>query len=245
MKKLVKDDKVLAVLGPTFSNSAAEADPVANKAKTPVLAVSNTGPGIVGDCPYPCEYVFRNSLGEAEAIPANIGEYVKRINPDNAAIIHAGDDPFGASSAATAKKAFAAEKKVKVVQDTTYPAACFQGRDLSRSPYAVMVTASSGETVVKIIKALRRQGFANQILGGNAFNSTTTSANLASVGIRRPERGRLVRRQRVGREHDLHRGTTNDEYGEAPPDQFAAQAYTGVELLAQASTGRGPRPRSR
>ncbi|MBK8294375.1 MAG: ABC transporter substrate-binding protein [Solirubrobacterales bacterium] len=77
MKTLVKDD-MLAVLGPTFSNAAAEADPVANTAKTPVLAVSNTGPGIVGDCPYPCDYIFRNSLGEAEAIPANIGEYAGR-----------------------------------------------------------------------------------------------------------------------------------------------------------------------
>ncbi|MBK5234017.1 MAG: ABC transporter substrate-binding protein [Thermoleophilia bacterium] len=99
MKKLVKDDEVLAVLGPTFSNSAAEADPVANKQQTPVLAVSNTGPGIVGDCPYPCEYIFRDSLGEADAIPANIDTFAGTSKPDSAAILHPGDDPFGASSA--------------------------------------------------------------------------------------------------------------------------------------------------
>ena len=74
-RRSISEDEVLAVLGPTFSNSAAEADPIANKAGTPVLAVSNTGPGIVGDCPYPCDLVFRDSLGEADAIPANVANY--------------------------------------------------------------------------------------------------------------------------------------------------------------------------
>ena len=81
MKTLVSDDEALAVLGPTFSNSAVEADPVANDAGTPVLAVSNTGPGIVGDCPYPCELVFRDSLGEEAAIPANVETFLSPASP--------------------------------------------------------------------------------------------------------------------------------------------------------------------
>lgn len=82
------DSAAIAVLGPTFSNSAAEADPVANDAGMTVLAVSNTGPGIVGDCPYPCEYVFRDSLGEEDAIPANIDTLVAAEKPKTAAIVH-------------------------------------------------------------------------------------------------------------------------------------------------------------
>ena len=84
MAALIDQEQVIAVLGPTFSNSAAEADPVANQKKTPVLAVSNTGPGIVGDCDYPCDFIFRNSLGEATAIPANIDNLVARENPETA-----------------------------------------------------------------------------------------------------------------------------------------------------------------
>ena len=48
MKELIEQVQAMAVLGPTFSNSAAEADPIANQNKTPVLAVSNVGSGIVG-----------------------------------------------------------------------------------------------------------------------------------------------------------------------------------------------------
>lgn len=229
MKNLV-DDEVLAVLGPTFSNSAAEADPVANQKKTPVLAVSNTGPGIVGDCPYPCEYVFRDSLGEADAIPANIREYSEEVKPETAAIIHPGDDPFAETSAGTAKKAFAAEK-VKVVEDTTYPAGL--KAVVKSKPDAVMVTASSGELVVEIIKALRKKGFTGQILGGNAFNSTTTSATLGGTGVGAQSAAAWY----AGNESDTNKEFIQDyqdKYG-VEPDQFAAQAYTGVVLLAAAA----------
>ena len=65
MGSLITSQNVLAVLGPTFSNSAAAADPVADSLSTTVLAVSNTGPGIVGSCPYPCSWIFRDSLGDA------------------------------------------------------------------------------------------------------------------------------------------------------------------------------------
>ena len=99
MKGLIEKDGVLAVLGPTFSNSAVEADPVANRLSTPVLAVSNTAPGIVGDCPYPCDVIFRDSLGEQTAIPANVGEAVSGTGGETAAIVHPADDPFGETTA--------------------------------------------------------------------------------------------------------------------------------------------------
>src|SRR6266704_735534 len=40
--------------------------------RTPVTAPSNTRNRIVGTCPYSCTYIFRDSLGEAAAIPANL-----------------------------------------------------------------------------------------------------------------------------------------------------------------------------
>ncbi|MGI8552099.1 MAG: ABC transporter substrate-binding protein, partial [Dehalococcoidia bacterium] len=56
-QKFVSQDKVTAIIGPTLSNTAQAADPVAQTAKVPVLAVSNTGEGIttIGD------YIFRDS----------------------------------------------------------------------------------------------------------------------------------------------------------------------------------------
>ncbi|HVD02797.1 MAG TPA: ABC transporter substrate-binding protein, partial [Candidatus Dormibacteraeota bacterium] len=72
---LIQEDGVIALLGPTLSNSAVAAHPVADSLKTPMMGTSNTGLNIVGTCPYPCDYIFRDSLGEQDAIPANIKTY--------------------------------------------------------------------------------------------------------------------------------------------------------------------------
>jgi branched-chain amino acid transport system substrate-binding protein len=228
MKSLIKDE-VLAVLGPTFSNSAAIADPVANDMKTPVLAVSNTGAGIVGDCPYPCEYIFRDSLGEEDAIPANIREYTEAADPEEALILYPGDDPFGRSSAFVAKKAFVAAGVTTHVSKVT---ATSLRSAWSRSDDAVMITASSGEAVIEIIKNLRASGFNGQILGGNAFNSTSTSAAVGKLG----EGAQSAAAWYAGNDSEENTefiAAYKDKYG-VDPDQFAAQAYTGVELLAEA-----------
>ena len=46
MTKLVEEDDVVAVLGPTLSTEAFAADPVAQEDGTPVMGVSNTASGI-------------------------------------------------------------------------------------------------------------------------------------------------------------------------------------------------------
>ena len=66
---LIQQGNVVGIIGPTLSNTAVGAHPVADAAKTPVIAPSNTGNGIVGSCPYDCAWIFRDSLGEAAAIP--------------------------------------------------------------------------------------------------------------------------------------------------------------------------------
>ena len=43
-QRLINRDKVAAIIGPTLSNTATAADPLAQAAKVPVVAVSNTAP---------------------------------------------------------------------------------------------------------------------------------------------------------------------------------------------------------
>ena len=223
------DSAAIAVLGPTFSNSAAEADPVANDAGMTVLAVSNTGPGIVGDCPYPCEYVFRDSLGEEDAIPANIDTLVAAEKPKTAAIVHPADDPFGESTAQIAKDAFE-EAGVKVNTVARSTAGLLLA--LNSKPDAFMITASSGAAATDLIKSLRRNGFNGPILGGNAFNSATSSKIAGADG----KGAQSAAAWYAGNESEENQEFIQDyrtAYGE-DPDQFAAQAYTGVQLLAEA-----------
>lgn len=237
MKRLVVDDQVIAVLGPTFSNSAAEAHPVANRLGTPVLAVSNTGPGIVGDCPYPCDFIFRDSLGEAAAIPANIDTLLKE-KPGLASVkvFVPADDPFGKTSAETAREALVAEG-VRAKMVTTRP----DGRIAPIRPdgfEAAVVTASSGTAAAKIIRQLRNWLLPKgPILGGNALNSRLAGeqAGPAGKGVR------VASAWFAGNDSEENRefiAAYREAYGE-DPDQFAAQAYTGVKLLAEAADDAG------
>src|SRR2546427_3638980 len=70
-RKFINEDKVAAILGPTLSGVAAGAHPVAQQAGVPVIAISNTGVGIVGKCDYGvCDWIFPAALGGETAPPA-------------------------------------------------------------------------------------------------------------------------------------------------------------------------------
>ena len=236
MRSLITSQNVLAVLGPTFSNSAAAADPVANSLSTSVLAVSNTGPGIVGSCAYPCSWVYRDSIGDATTIPANIGYYVKQSHPHAAVVIYPSADPFGVSTGQIAAQAFTAggvgQVSSVVVPDPTSLSDPVRSA-LAAHPNVVAITASSASVAGALIKELRAQGFTGQILGGNAFNSPTagTAAGSSGKGARSGAAWYLGNPSAVNRQFVAD---YKKRYGTSP-DQFAALAYTGVQLLAQAA----------
>ena len=231
MKELIEQVQAIAVLGPTFSNSAAEADPIANQNRTPVLAVSNTGPGIVGDCDYPCEYVFRDSLGEATAIPANVKNLVDREHPKFAKVLYPVDDPFGQTSAETAVQAFK-DEGVKVT--SMQVGANGIGHMTDERQDAFMITASSGETGAGIVKDLRNAyGAKTPILGGNAFNSPVVAKSLGRQGKGVQSAAAWYAGNHSDENHEFM-ANYMAKYGQEP-DQFAAQAYTGVKLLADAA----------
>ena len=64
--KLINEDKVAAIIGPTLSSTAFAADPIAQKAGVPILGTSTTAIGItaMGD------YIFRDSLPQGPSSPA-------------------------------------------------------------------------------------------------------------------------------------------------------------------------------
>ena len=237
MRSLIEGEDVLAVLGPTFSNSAAEADPVANELGTPVLAVSNTGPGIVGDCPYPCENVFRDSLGEAAAIPANVEAYAAGSDARRATVIHPLDDPFAEATAGIAAEALE-ENGLKVTGTEAFapleagPQPAVETA-IDAKADAIFVTTSSGEGAADVIAIAREAGFDGEILGGNAFNIATAAEKAGPDG----EGAQSAAAWFAGNESEVNQDfveTYRDRY-DAEPDQFAAQAYTGVKLLAAAA----------
>jgi branched-chain amino acid transport system substrate-binding protein len=231
MRQLIDVDDALAVLGATFSNSSAEAHPVAEQLRTPVLAVSNTAPGIVGDCPYPCTYIFRDSLGEAEAIPANVETLASNEDPATATVVYPPGDPFARKTARIAAVAFR-QNGADTVRVVGLGPAGIDARTQIEGD-AVMITASSGETAANLVRQLRERDYEGAILGGNAFNSTLAASTAGADG----KGVQVAAAWYAGNDSEENREFIYDyraRYG-SEPDQFAAQAYTGVLLLAEAA----------
>jgi branched-chain amino acid transport system substrate-binding protein len=227
----------LAVLGPTFTNSAYVADPVANMLSVPVLAVSNTGPGIVGNCSYPCTWIFRDSLGEATGIPVNVDTYLGKSHPKKAVVIAPSGDAYGAQTGQLATTAFTAagvSAGPPVIVPVTEPAlGQAVAAALASKPGVLMVTASSPTVASGIITDARKSAFTGGILGGNAFNSPAVAKAAGSAG-RNAQSSAGWYAGDPSPTNTSFVSSYRSRYG-APPDQFAAQAFTGVKLLAAAA----------
>jgi branched-chain amino acid transport system substrate-binding protein len=235
-RHLIVQDHVLALLGPTLSDAASGAHPVADELKTVMLAVSNTGLGIVGDCAYPCRWIFRDSLGEQAAIPANIRAYAREAHPATASVVYPAGDAFGLSEAQIAEESMAPEgiKLLSVVEcpSATAPVAGCVAQATSGNPAFLMVTGSSSAFLARVMVRARADGYLGEFLGGNTFNSTVT-AKLAGPAGQGAQSAAAWYLGNAFPANESFVASYETAYGRNP-DEFAAQAYTGVELLAKA-----------
>jgi branched-chain amino acid transport system substrate-binding protein len=243
-QKLIQEEQDLALLGPTLSNSAVAAHPLAESLKTPILAVSTTGIHIVPDCNYsptnpnttPCKYVFRDSLGEQTAIPDNIQSYANDAHPKTGVLLVAQDDKFSSDGG-------------KIVQDTVgqyninlLKVIKFNKGEADLSPYVtqavqanpdVVFITSLGGIPAKIMTEARRQNWKGQFLGGNGFNTATVSkqAGAAGMGARSASAWYLGNTFPSNAEFVT---AYKAEYSK-DPDQFAAQGYAAIKILADSA----------
>lgn len=95
MGALAAKDRALAVIGPTTSEVAIAANPVADQRHMPVIAVSNVVSGIVGSCAHPCSWIWRDSVADAVAVPDAISFVVQTSRPRAAAIVYSAPNLLG------------------------------------------------------------------------------------------------------------------------------------------------------
>ena len=237
---LIQSNQVMAVLGPTLSNSAVAVHPLAESLKTPILAVSTTGIHIVPDCKFPettaCKYVFRDSLGEETAIPDNIKAYADDSHPKTGVLLVAQDDKFSSDGGKIVQQTVATYN-IQLLQ--TIP---FSKNDADLAPYVtqavrlkpdVIFITSLGGIPAKIMSAARNQGWQGQFLGGNGFNTATVSKQAGAAG----KGARSASAWYIGNDFASNKDFVDaykKEYGK-DPDQFAAQGFTGVQILADAA----------
>jgi len=237
-EKLINQDKVVAIFGPTLSNSAKAADPMAQEKKIVVLATSNTAAGIVeiGD------FVFRDSLPEAAVIPNTIKVTKAKLGYKKVALLYGDDDAFTKSGYDVFKATLDAEG-VEILTtetfkkgDTDFSAQLTKIKGLN--PDAIVVSALA-EEAAGIMSQGRQLGIAESVhfIGGNGFNSPKL-AQLAGKAAEGAISGAawFINSTAPGNQDFVKAYKT--KYG-ANPDQFAAQAYAAVYLMAAAIKNAG------
>ena len=231
-RKLIGRDHVGLVIGPTLSNEMFAVGPVVNERKIPIVGTSTTAVGItaIGD------WVFRTSLPESDVIPVTLA-YAKGRGVKTIALMYANDDAFSKSGFDTMKDA--AEKAGLTIvtvesfgsKDSDFSAQLTKIKGLK--PDAVGISALA-EPVSGVLLQAKSLGFGKDTLfiGGNGSNSPKIGAIAGDAA------NGLI----VGSPWFLGKDDpANKEFVAAfqakysnPPDQFAAQAFDTMHIVAAA-----------
>jgi branched-chain amino acid transport system substrate-binding protein len=240
-QRFISRDKVAAIIGPTLSNTAYAADPLAQQAKVPVVAVSNTAPKGITDIG---DYVWRVSLTEAQVIPGALQAAQKKLSFKSAGVLYGNDDAF-TQAGYNVMKAALETMGVKTVGTQTFAK---PDRDynaqltalLAQKP-EILVVSALVENASGIVAQARQLGWQGPILGGNGFNSPALIKNAG-----KPSEGVLVGTawNKVSADAANQAFLALMKARGHEPDQFCAQAYAGVLVIAEAvklSGGKGGR----
>lgn len=233
MTKLVEEDGVIAVLGPTLSSEAFAADPIAQENGTVVMGVSNTANGILdmGD------FVFRDSLGEAAVIPGTIAQAAEILGLESVGVLYGNDDDFTVSGYEVFVGALE-ENEIAINGEETFAKGDVDFNAqltnlIGTEPDALVVSALAAEAVQIIIQA-RALGYEGPIIGGNGFNSPAVLRDSGADAEGLIVGGAWNYDNPEPSESSVAFVEAYEAAYDASPDQFAAQAYTGTWLMATA-----------
>jgi branched-chain amino acid transport system substrate-binding protein len=232
-QRLIRQDKVVAILGPSLSNSAFAADPIAQQAGIPVIASSNTAPNLtkIG------EFIFRTSVPEDQVFPTVLRYAVRNHGVKRIALIYGLDDALTRGAHDVQIKAVAdlglQQVDVESYQrgDVDFSAQLTKIRE--QRPDAIIL-GTLAEEAAAILRQARQLGFDEKVvfIGCNA----NISAKLFELAG--PAASGLIVGASWFAGYDNPRSKVFVEafrkrYG-AIPDIYAAQGYDAAYLLAEA-----------
>ncbi|BAT53913.1 Extracellular ligand-binding receptor [Nostoc sp. NIES-3756] len=169
---LINQNNVVSIIGPTLSQQAFSADPIAERNQVPVIGASNTAKGIpeIGD------YVARVSSSVAVVAPYAVKAALKQ-NPKikKVAVFYAQNDAFNKSET----EIF--QKTVKDLGLDLITVQKFQTTDTDFQTQASSVINLKPDLAIisglavdggNLVKQLRELGYKGIIIGGNGFNTS-------------------------------------------------------------------------
>ncbi len=230
---LLIDAGVVALIGPTLSQQAFAADPIAQRRSVPVVAPSNTATGI----PQIGSFISRVSAPSTEIAPLSIAKALQ-LTPAirRAAVFYAQDDAYSTSETVIFQKALT-DKGLKpvTVQRTQLNDQDFQNQitsALRESPDLIVISAQAVDGG-NLIRQLRELGYRGAIVVGNGMNTPNIYPicqgycdGILIAQAYSPELDTPVNRDFVA----LYQKAK----GGAIPPQLTAQAFTAYQVVAEA-----------
>lgn len=225
------EDGASVIIGPTLSNTAFQAQPIAQEASVPVLGISNTADGITeqGD------YVFRDSLTEAQVIPQTVEQAKEAFDLERVIVMYSNDDAFTESGYEVFQSSLK-EQDVEIIDTLTFSKSDTDFRSLltearNAKPDAIVVSGLI-EAAIPLVTQARQLGIEAPIIGGNGFNNPQLMADAgeAAEGV---VVGAAWNSASDNPQNTEFLEAYEAEY-DARPDQFAAQAYAGMMIIDQA-----------
>jgi branched-chain amino acid transport system substrate-binding protein len=229
---LINRDRVVGIVGPTLSQQAFSADPIADRAKVPVIGPSNTAKGIpeIGD------YVARVSAPVAVVAPNAVRAALK-INPQikRVAVFYAQNDAFSKSETEIFQQTVKAQQlELATVQkfqttDTDFQSQATAG--INAKPDLVIISGLAADGG-NLVRQLRELGYKGLIIGGNGLNTS----NLFPVCKKLCDGILIAQAYNPEQSNALNKAFRDAylaQYQKEPP-QFSAQAFTGVQVFVDA-----------
>jgi branched-chain amino acid transport system substrate-binding protein len=232
---LLADDSLVGIIGPTLSQQALAADPIAEQAGVPVIAPSNTAKGIpdIGD------FIARVSSPIARVAPNAIAAALE-ADPaiEQAVVLYAQNDSFAKSETDVFQTAIT-DAGVELVQ----PVLEFQTTDTDFTTQVNAVLDANPQMVVisglatdggNLVRQLRETGYEGTIVAGNGMNTRNI------FPVCQASCDGLIIAQAYSYSYE---SPVNDSFREqyigvqgVEPLQIAAQAFTAVQVFVDAMT---------
>lgn len=229
-KKLIFQEKVLLIFGPTLSNSMFAAGPIANAAHVVAFGTSNTATGITDIGPY----IFRSSPMESDVVPATLKVVGAHMPLHRVGIIYGNDDAFTRSGYDVFKKTLQ-QQQIAIADTETYARGDVdfkaQLTKLKAAQVDAIVCPCLAEEGANILIQARALGLSVPFIGGNGFNSPALIQNAQSaaegtwVGSPWFDGNQTAQNQHFIRAYR--------QKFHADPNQFAAQSYDALFMVAQ------------
>ncbi len=231
-QNLISKEHVVGIVGPTISQQAFAADPIADRAKVPVLGPSTTAKGI----PQIGEYIGRVSAPVAVVAPYAVRAAMK-LDPKikKVAVLYAQNDAFSVSETGTFQQTAKDQGlNVATVQK-------FQTTDTDFTTQVTAVLNGNVDLVIisglaadggNLVKQLRQLGYKGLIIGGNGLNTS----NIFPVCQKQCDGVIIAQAYSPAQPSPANQVFVKEytaQYHKSPP-QFAAQTYAAVQVFVEA-----------